>query len=72
MKELLLGNEAVARGIYEAGERSFPATRARRVRKLQKPPQSMMRFTANGRRMKRLPRRLPRALLLGARVLSVL
>ena len=43
MKQLMLGNKALARGLYEAGcsvVSSYPGT--------------MMRFTVNGHRMKRL------------------
>ena len=48
MKKLLLGNEAVARGLYEAGCGLLRATLAHRARKSRNMPLNMRIFTANG------------------------
>ena len=52
MKQLMLGNKALARGLYEAGcsvVSSYPGTPSTEVTE-----ENMMRFTVNGHRMKRL------------------
>ena len=52
MKKLMLGNEAVARGAYEAGVSvvsSYPGTPS---------TENMTIYTLNGRRMKRLRQKL--------------
>ena len=54
MKQLMLGNKALARGLYEAGcsvVSSYPGTPSTEVTE---EAQNMMRFTVNGHRMKRL------------------
>ena len=61
MKELLLGNEAVARGLYEAGVRVVSSYRAHRAQRSPRQPLPMTKFTVNGAPTRRSRRRLPRA-----------
>ena len=53
MKQLMLGNEAVARGLYEAGVRLFPAILEPPVRKSRKTPPNIRSFPVNGRPTRR-------------------
>ena len=58
MKKLMLGNEAVARGAYEAGVSvvsSYPGTPSTEITEIQL---NMTIYTLNGRRMKRLRQKL--------------
>ena len=53
MKELMIGNAAVARGLYEAGVQvvsSYPGTPSTKLQNLQ---QLMMIFTVSGLLMKK-------------------
>ena len=55
MKKLMLGNEAVARGAYEAGVSvvsSYPGTPSTEI------TENIVKYTLNGRRMKRLRQKL--------------
>ena len=52
MRELMLGNKAVARGMYEAGCKvisSYPGTPSTEITE-----EAAMRYTVSGRLMKRL------------------
>ena len=72
MKKLLLGNEAVARGLYEGGCRvasSYPGTPVLRLLNVF---QLMMKSQANGHPMKRLQWRLLSVQQLQVRVHSAL
>lgn len=59
MKVLLSGDEAVARGLYEAGVALRQPILVRRVRKFWKMSQPMMTSIRNGRPMKKLPSKRP-------------
>ena len=53
MKQLMLGNKALARGLYEAGcsvVSSYPGTPSTEVTE---EAANMMRFTVNGHRMRK-------------------
>lgn len=50
---LMLGNEAIARGAYEAGVKVSRHIREHRVQRLMKVLRSIVRYTASGRPMKR-------------------
>ena len=55
MKKLMLGNEAVARGAYEAGVSvvsSYPGTPSTEI------TENIVKYALNGRRMKRLRQKL--------------
>ena len=54
MKELMLGNKAVARGLYEAGCKVISSYRELLVQRLQRRQQLTMRYIVNGHLMKRL------------------
>ena len=68
MKRLMLGNEAVARGLYEAGVRVV--SRVRPVRKSPNMLPNMMKCMWSGRQTKRLRQRLQPVHLLAAHGLS--
>ena len=50
MKQLMIGNAAVARGLYEA---LLPVIRVRQVPRLRKKQLSTMRFIVSGRQMRK-------------------
>lgn len=53
-QKIMLGNEAIARGAYEAGVKVSLLIREHRVRRLARIWYSMTIFTANGRRTRKL------------------
>ena len=53
MKRLMLGNEAVARGLYEAVAGLFPAIREHPVRRFPNMRRNMKKYTPSGPQMKR-------------------
>ena len=53
MKQLLLGNEAVACGCTLSGVRSFQLSRYAQYRKLRKQPQNLKKYIVNGLPMKK-------------------
>lgn len=53
MKQLMIGNAAVARGLYEAGCALLPVIRVRQVPRLRKKQLSTMRFIVSGRQMRK-------------------
>ena len=59
MKELMLGNEAIAQGAYEAGVTVATAYPGPLVRRLLRPSAVTRRSAASGRPMKRSPWKWP-------------
>lgn len=53
MKQLMIGNAAVARGLYEAGCGVASSYPVRQVPRLRKKQLSTMRFIVSGRQMRK-------------------